>query len=324
MKFLILLFVIYAVVADQDNDKWSEFKNKYDKHYTNVVEETLRFNVFKDNLRKIDEHNKKFEAGLSTFKMKVTQFTDLTAGEFQDRLKLSVEPESKYPRNIQDIKVDGDLPSEVDWRAKGAVTEVKNQGGCGSCWTFSTTGTVEGANFLKTGNLVSLSEQNLVDCAHDNCFGCGGGWMDKALEYIKDNGIMTELDYPYEAKDDTCKFDSTKSVLTITNFTFVKEGNEDDLQTAVAKIGPTSVAIQASFLFQFYGGGILDDSSCGNTIQDMNHGVLVVGYGTEDTNDYWIVKNSWGGTWGEDGYIRMSRNKGNQCGIATYATYPIL
>ena len=231
----------------------------------------------------------------------------------------------------------------IDWRIKGYVTDVKDQGQCGSCWAFSTTGALEGQHFAKTSKLVSLSEQNLVDCSLLN-FGCEGGDQDLAFDYIKAHGgIDTEESYPYQAKRQTCHFDPKNigANITVNIFIFtrrrdesflsyffkdyvrIEKENETALTTAIATIGPISVSIDASEdSFQFYRAGIYDERNC--STKKLDHGVLAVGYGKEFSKDYYIVKNSWGLDWGQDGYILMSRNKQNQCGIATAALYPLV
>jgi cathepsin L len=178
--------------------------------------------------------------------------------------------------------------------------------------------------FRKTGKLVSLSEQNLVDCSKENS-GCNGGLMDLAFAYIKKNGgIDTEASYPYVADegDHVCKFNASTIGGRVTGFVDIQTGNETQLTEAIATIGPISVAIDADSALQHYKGGIFDEFSCNP--ETLNHGVLAVGYGSEGGKDFYIVKNSWSDSWGEKGYIRMSRNKKDQCGIAEKASYPLV
>jgi len=206
---------------------------------------------------------------------------------------------------------------------KGAVTGVKNQGQCGSCWSFSATGSMEGVHFIKTGQLISLSEQNLVDCstAQGN-MGCNGGLMDQAFQYVIQNrGIDTEASYPYTATGpNACRFNRANVGATISNFHDIPSGSESALLNAVY-LNPTSVAIDASHQsFQFYNGGVYYEPACSSS--QLDHGVLAVGYGTYQGAAFWQVKNSWGSSWGMNGYIMMSRNRNNNCGIATMASYP--
>jgi len=258
----------------------------------------------------------------------MNKFADLTAVEFAKRMNgynMSMKGQREQDHHEFDGSAITDLPDTVDWRTKGYVTEVKDQGQCGSCWAFSATGSLEGQTFAKTKSLPSLSEQNLVDCSgKQGNQGCNGGLMDQAFEYIKENmGIDTESSYPYEAIDDTCRFDAKNVGATDTGFTDIKSKDEDELKKAVATVGPISVAIDASHAsFQLYKHGIYNEIFCSQI--RLDHGVLAVGYGTDSGKDYWLVKNSWGAGWGDSGYIKMSRNKKNQCGIATAASYPLV
>lgn len=248
--------------------------------------------------------------------MGVNEFSDLTPMEFQ---KIYVPTRFNRTRERREVWLKPTTEGSVDWREKGAVTPVKNQLQCGSCWAFSTTGSVEGSVFINTGKLMSLSEQQLVDCsASEGNNGCNGGLMDYGFKYIEDNkGIDTEVDYPYTAKTGRC--DRTKAndeEAQITGFSDVPQQNEEQLAAAVAK-GPVSVAIEADqSAFQHYRTGVFD-GTCGTK---LDHGVLVVGY----TSDYWIVKNSWGATWGDEGFIYMKRgvSRAGICGIASQPSYP--
>jgi C1A family cysteine protease len=221
------------------------------------------------------------------------------------------------------------LPDYVNWVELGAVTPVKNQGSCGSCWAFSTTGALEGAKFIKTGELVALSEQNLLDCDHTD-LGCDGGLMDNAFKFDeKTGGLCSEADYPYLQRQGTCKTNCTDVPGTIVStFLDVPPGDERSLLSALA-MQPISVAIQASqFVFQFYKSGVLTDDSCGKAA-DVDHGVLAVGYGTDlDTQaPYFLVKNSWGASWGDSGYVKLGRGSANEfgmCAILKLASFPIV
>ncbi|CAA2974087.1 vignain-like [Olea europaea subsp. europaea] len=293
---------------------------------TNLDEKHRRFNVFKANARYVHNFNKQDKP----YKLKLNKFADMTSHEFRS---VYAGSKIKHHRMLRGSQGNGtfmyanveSVPPSVDWRKKGAVTDIKDQGQCGSCWAFSTVVAVEGINQIRTNNLVSLSEQELVDCDNTENQGCNGGLMDSAFDFIKKNGgITTEKNYPYTAKDGRCNYKKENSAaVTIDGHEDVPANDEDALLKAVAN-QPVSVAIDAGGSdFQFYSEGVFE----GNCGTELDHGVAIVGYGTTlDGTKYWIVKNSWGPEWGEKGYIRMERGvkaKEGLCGIAIEPSYPI-
>jgi cathepsin L len=326
MKCAILIALcvgcVYATLVP--NSTWELYKRTHNKQYS-MEEDALRRTIFEQKVAKINAHNRLADQGLKKFRLGINQFSDMTSEEVR-RERNGLRPELKKPSLHQNsfAHIDvNDLPKTVDWRKKGVVTPVKDQGQCGSCWAFAAVASLEGQHALATKKLVSLSEQNLVDCsANEGNYGCEGGLPDNAYQYIIDNkGIDTEASYPYTAEDDDCAYKKSGLGATLKKFTDITSGDEKALQKASATIGPISVGIDASSdEFQSYTSGIYDVDDCSTT--QLDHGVTVVGYGTENGTDYWLVKNSWGTSWGIKGYIKMSRNKQNQCGIATLASYP--
>jgi len=324
---LALIVVAVAVEAshshsstDPDQAAFSAFMKKHGKTYAHD-EFFSRFQIFKSNSAIIKEHNKLNH----TWTMGINEFADLTFSEFHARYTGYKHRDNSYLRSKNaphNLHINAPAPTSVGWRTKGIVTDVKNQGQCGSCWSFSTTGSLEGAFAQKNGNLVSFSEQQLVDCsAAQGDQGCNGGLMDDAFQYIIQNkGLCTEASYPYTAATGTCQTTcTTVPGSNIAGFTDIPSGNEAALLQAIA-ITPVSVAIEADQQsFQFYSGGVMN-AACG---KNLDHGVLAVGFGTDPASklDYYIVKNSWGATWGEAGYIRLVRGI-DQCGISDAASYP--
>lgn len=283
--------------------------------------------MWEKNMRMIQLHNGEYSNGKHGFTMKMNAFGDMTNEEFRQLVNGYRHQKHKKGRLFQEPLM-LQIPKSVDWREKGCVTPVKNQGQCGSCWAFSASGCLEGQMFLKTGKLVSLSEQNLVDCSHpQGNQGCNGGLMDFAFQYIKENGgLDSEDSYPYEAKDGTCKYRAEFAVANDTGFVDIPQ-QEKALMKAVATVGPISVAMDASHpSLQFYHSGIYYEPNCSS--KDLDHGVLLVGYGFEGTDSnkskYWLVKNSWGPEWGMEGYIKIAKDRDNHCGLATAASYPIV
>lgn len=342
MKRFLLLALSLALVLGisesfefHENDLASEeslwdLYEKWRSHHTvsrSLHEKHKRFNVFKYNAMHVHNTNKQDKP----YKLKLNKYADMTNHEFRSTYAGSKIKHHRMFRGVPHVnesfmyeKVER-VPPSVDWRKKGAVTGVKDQGQCGSCWAFSTVVAVEGINQIKTNKLVSLSEQELVDCDIDVNQGCNGGLMEYAFEFIKNQGgITTETNYPYIADGGSCDVSKENSpAVSIDGYEKVPANNEDALLKAVAN-QPVSVAIDAGGSdFQFYSEGVFT-GSCGT---ELDHGVAIVGYGTTvDGTKYWIVKNSWGTEWGEKGYIRMQRGISDReglCGIAMEASYPI-
>ncbi|KAK9740296.1 hypothetical protein RND81_03G024800 [Saponaria officinalis] len=332
LSILSMLIVISSASAidigrpdDEIMSLYESWLVKHGKNYNALGEKERRFSIFKDNLQFIDQRNSENRS----FKLGLNRFADLTNEEYRS-IYLGTRPRSesqlgrlKSDRYAFRAVEDDSLPESIDWRKKGAVVEVKDQGSCGSCWAFAAIAAVEGINQIVTGDLISLSEQELVECDTTYDAGCNGGNMDSAFEFIiKNGGIDTEEDYPYTGRDGRCDtYRKNAKVVTIDSYEEVPINDEKSLQKAVAN-QPVSVAIEGSGRdFQLYHSGIFS-GTCGTS---LDHGVTAVGYGTENGIDYWIVKNSWGLSWGERGYIRMQRNTKSSglCGIAREPFYPI-
>jgi len=341
-RYLLFIALLFSANASQhlrtryltsflsDTDEWKQFNHfqeRFNKRYETIQDLELRFDIFRNNLRKIILHNLDHT---QNFTMGVNQFTDLTPEEFKGSFVGGMRPESLVGSyGCKSFSSTASVaPTSVDWRLKGAVTSVKDQGQCGSCWTFSSTGAIEGSWAISTGKLVDLSEQQLVDCATGISYGshgCNGGQMDGAFKYVIDHGQCSASSYSYTSgttlTSGTCK--SCTPVAKITSCSDVKPNDQISLKGAVSQ-QPVSIAIEADTrYFQSYAGGILTSTSCGTS---LDHGVLIVGYGNQNGQDYWLVKNSWGTTWGEQGYVKIARSSSTNdpgiCGIAMEPSFP--
>jgi len=326
LAFLLVIFLTAQVFATSQEEYESAFEEWVEEHRKVYDENEVlyRFRVFQKNYDFVEKFNSEGHG----FTVGLNQFADLSSSEFAEKytgLHRPLIQVTTDPEHIFQYESSQALPTTVDWRLKGIVTPVKNQGQCGSCWSFSATGSVEGA-WAMNHTLVSLSEQNLMDCSRSyGNLGCNGGFMDNAFKYIINNrGIDTGASYPYVGYTTfNCKYTLASKGASIRSYKGITSGSESALQNAAALNGPVSVAIDASQpSFQLYTSGVYYEPRCSS--MSLNHGVLTVGYGTGLSGDYWIVKNSWGTGWGDRGYINMARNKNNNCGIATAASFPVV
>jgi C1A family cysteine protease len=296
--------------ASLGSSAWEAFKAKYGKVYNGVDHEAEHFQVYSANMKWAAENSN------DDVQFGENQFADLTTDQY--RVTAGLGYKANAMTNLPHLGVHEyngeELAASVDWTTKGAVTPVKDQGQCGSCWAFSTTGGLEGAWQISTGSLTSMSEQQFVDCAKSAGAGCQGGDMGSAFQWAESQNVATESSYPYTARDGSCKSSFTTAIPSggVTGYKSV--GQSTNALKSALQTGPVSVAIEADQMaFQLYSGGVLS-SGCGT---NLDHGVLAVGY----TDSAFKVKNSWGTSWGANGYLQISTS-GNVCGIHSEATYP--
>ena len=316
-----------VLTSSDDWAQFKEFQKKFSKSYDTLDELEKRFNIFQSNFFNIISHN---SDSTQNFTMGVNQFTDLTADEFRTKFIGGSDRHAvgSYGCSLFSSSDTSSIPLSIDWRQKNSVTSVKDQGQCGSCWAFSSTGAVEGAWAISKGQLIDLSEQELVDCATGISYGsdgCNGGQMDGGFKYVIEHGQCLLSEYPYTSGVSKTggKCQKCSAVVKLSSCSDVKSKDQVSLKVAVAQ-QPVAIAIEADTrYFQSYSSGVLDAATCGT---NLDHGVLIVGYGTENGENYWLVKNSWSETWGEQGYVKILRsdstNDAGICGIAMEPSFP--
>jgi len=326
---LVLLVLALNMVASYEKasdekvfEKFQNFMQQHDKSYKTIEEFKDRFEIFKQNYKKIEMHQMMLhkDGKEPTYELGVTQFFDLTPSEFSKLyLTLDISHMQRLKSQAEAVKPsysEGEAPSTWDWRDQGKVSPVRNQGMCGSCWAFSAIGNIESVYAKKTGQILQFSEQQLVDCDTVD-HGCGGGLMEDAYKYLETSGVMTEENYNYTGQKGACKFDQSKALAKVTGYKYASSQDENVIKQFLYENGPLAIAINATPL-QFYFFGIFNpwfEWICNP--KELNHGVLLVGYGISGNTPYWIVKNSWGQGWGEKGFFRIIAGKG-ACGINTY------
>ncbi|XP_073442952.1 cathepsin L-like proteinase [Dendrobates tinctorius] len=320
-KFLPVLCAAIACVFSSEflDQEWKEWKAKHDKEYSNFRDEILRRKTWEATRQKVQTHNQLADQGLSRYRMAMNKFADMTPEERSSRKCFLSNKKSQNYVPVQDYSRNLNIPNSVDWRDSKCVGRVKNQGLCGSCWAFATVGVFESHHCIKTKELVEFSEQQLVDCDHGN-YGCCGGIPEQAMAYIASHGVMQAKEYEYLEKQNQCLYKPDNAVNLNLSKYYLLPG-EDNMALTVAANGPIAVGIHASHDFQLYCNGIFE----GDCSPYATHAVMIVGYGTEHDQqsdediDYWIVRNSWGEDWGDNGYVKMRRNV-NMCGIASEAS----
>lgn len=316
MKTVALLSLVGSVAAFDLNTKFEDFKQTYNRNYSSEAEELKRFKIFAKNVELVELMKTMDPSAEYSWK---TPFADIENERFTDRNTLSVTPATlkAHKENAVDVKVNAAaLPTSFDWISKGAVTGVKNQEQCGSCWAFATVASIEGSNFLTNKSLISLAEQELVDCdKNDN--GCGGGLPSNAYKDLIDNkmGLELESDYTYTARDGSCQAKASLEKVFIASWKQISS-DEDTIAQALMQSGPLAIGINAQWM-QMYSGGVSDPLICNP--QALDHGVTIVSFGEDSGKKWWRIKNSWGSGWGEKGYYRIVRGKG-KCGVNRMVT----
>ncbi|MBN3316380.1 CATK protein, partial [Atractosteus spatula] len=309
------------------DSEWEAWQEEFGNP-TREAHPLQRREIWEQNYRAIEDHNSRYAEGQEAYEMAMNQFGDLTAEEFVGRKDAPLATSTRHvdlmlsATELRQAASRLNLTS-IDYRASGYVTPVEDQGICGSCWAYSATGALEAQWKKKTGHLIPLSKQQLIDCTA-GIKGCTGGWASLAYDYIIHNeGIQAEATYPYVMREQPCAADKTKVAATIGSWKFLPIGSEQALEDALVTIGPVAISIDTTRpSFQFYRRGIYYDPEC--SVWKQTHAMLLTGFGTEGSEQYWTIRNSWGPWWGEDGYVRLAKNRNRHCGISQYGVLPFV
>ncbi|XP_066578890.1 cathepsin K-like [Amia ocellicauda] len=320
---------VLTCLDPQLDSEWENWRIKFQKQGTRVGD-VQRREIWEANYRAVEEHNQRFQEGNATYKMGMNQFGDLTPEEFLNLTQMTMSrPNTRSNNQLTGEELRKAASSlsvtSIDYRTLGYVTPVENQGSCGCCWAFSAAGALEAQWMNKTKQLIPLSKQQLMDCSGDfGNRGCNGGLPFVAYEYIQSiGGIQAEATYPYAMTKQVCAADKSKFVATVKGWMSLPSGNEQALEDALVTIGPVAITIDSTTpSFQFYQSGVFYDPQCTNWKQ--NHAMVVVGFGTEGTDNYWIIKNSWGTSWGENGYLLLAKDQGDECGVSQNGVIPLV
>ncbi|XP_036375314.1 cathepsin L1-like [Megalops cyprinoides] len=325
------LFLGLGTCVNPDLDsEWQRWQMEY-KRPTKRTGDLIRREIWEENYRFIEEHNKRYKEGKETYEMGMNQFGDLTTSEFVEVTRASLE--ARTPRSNSLMLSASELRQEaqklnirsIDYRSMGYITPVEDQGFCGSCWAYSATGALEAQWMKKTGELIPLSKQQLVDCSTPTGNkACIGGRPSLAYMYIMQNGgIQTEASYPYVMEERSCAANRSENAVSVKDWKYVPPGDEQAFEDALVTIGPIAVVIDTTTRnFQFYRKGVFYDPKC--SIWKQAHAVVLIGFGTEGSEEFWTIKNSWGIYWGEEGYMRLAKNRQRHCGISQYGVVPFV
>ncbi|CAG9855679.1 unnamed protein product [Phyllotreta striolata] len=319
--FSVFFYYLLSFLVDSDKQQWNAFKTEFNKSYDSI-DDARRFNIFKENINNIQNHNIKFKNGEVTYEQDINRFADLTDDEFTAYYGLyNRSVPIKYYRNatINEPKSsDNSTDDFLDWRISGGITPPKDQGQCGSCYVFSAMANIEYHQFLETGQLISFSEQYVIDCFNSfykgaNNNSCGGGFPVNVFIFAYSHGIHLESNYPYVGKQNACQNISEPASNVSYSELEIVMGSDETIKEGLKQHGPLTTCFAVSADWRFYKSGVWYHDECA---QASNHCVLVVGYGSENGNDYWLIKNSWGPDWGDNGYIKIARNvHENYCGF---------